>query len=184
MIYNFYIFSRVRKCLCREEWNRTKPCADVREEAKLVSGLLITLNSFAQQMGPPKTMGFMSYSTPQYKMHSFETATGYRFVLTTDPGVPDQHDCLKQIYADLFVEHVIKNPMYQIGEDVSKCTAFTTRLQSFLQTRPFFAMLIRRDALPSRVLASSLEQVLPSSSVGIGSVLSVAIPRAAEKIIA
>eukprot|EP00443_Scrippsiella_acuminata_P004970 CAMPEP_0115276144 /NCGR_PEP_ID=MMETSP0270-20121206/56564_1 /TAXON_ID=71861 /ORGANISM="Scrippsiella trochoidea, Strain CCMP3099" /LENGTH=105 /DNA_ID=CAMNT_0002692727 /DNA_START=17 /DNA_END=331 /DNA_ORIENTATION=+ len=105
MIYNFYIFGRGRKCLCREEWNRTKPCPDEREETKLISGLLITLNSFTQQIGPPKTTGFVSYVTPQYKLHAFDTLTGYRFVLTTDPGVPDQQESLRHIYAELFVEH-------------------------------------------------------------------------------
>jgi len=141
MIYNFYIFGRGRQCLCRDEWNRTKPCNDVAEETKLISGILITLKSFTQQIGPPKTSGFVAYTTPQYKLHSFDTASGYRFVLTTDSGVPDQQDCLRHIYSELFVEHVIKNPLYQLGEDVSTCSVFLSKMRSFMQTRPFFATL-------------------------------------------
>lgn len=141
MIYNFYTFGRGRKLLCREEWNRTRPCRDVAEESKYVSGLLITLKSFAQQLGPPKTQAFLAYSTPQYKLHSFETISGYRFVITTDPSVPDQQDCLRQIY-EMFVEHVIKNPLYQLGDELDNCTVFRSKLHSFLMTQPFFASSI------------------------------------------
>mmetsp|Transcript_16938 Transcript_16938/g.39922 ORF Transcript_16938/g.39922 Transcript_16938/m.39922 type:complete len:144 (+) Transcript_16938:87-518(+) len=139
MIYNFYAFGRGRKLLCREEWNRTRPCRDIAEETKYVSGVLITLKSFAQQLGPSNTQAFLSYTTPQYKLHSFETISGYRFVLTTDPAVPDQQECLRQIYADIFVEHVIKNPLYRLGDDLAKCPVFLSKLHSFLMTRPFFA---------------------------------------------
>mmetsp|Transcript_106105 Transcript_106105/g.310204 ORF Transcript_106105/g.310204 Transcript_106105/m.310204 type:complete len:144 (-) Transcript_106105:112-543(-) len=139
MIYNFYIFGRGRKCLCREEWNRTRQCADVAEETRLISGLLLTLQSFTKQIGPVKTMGFVAYTTPQYKLHTFETASGYRFVLTTDPTVPSQQECLRHIYTELFVEHVVKNPLYAMGEDLSPCASFLAKLRSFVQTRPHFA---------------------------------------------
>eukprot|EP00747_Dinoflagellata_sp_TGD_P166108 gnl/TRDRNA2_/TRDRNA2_188383_c0_seq1.p1 gnl/TRDRNA2_/TRDRNA2_188383_c0~~gnl/TRDRNA2_/TRDRNA2_188383_c0_seq1.p1 ORF type:complete len:153 (+),score=30.39 gnl/TRDRNA2_/TRDRNA2_188383_c0_seq1:112-570(+) len=150
MIYNFYVFGRGRKLLCREEWNRTRACPDMAKEAKFISGMLITLKSFTQQMGPPRTQGvfprtsgFFSYTTPEYKLHSYETLSGYSFVITTDPTVPDQQaqDCLRVIYAELFVEHVVKHPLYVFGEEVSKCTAFLLKLRTYLQTRPFFATL-------------------------------------------
>mmetsp|Transcript_43240 Transcript_43240/g.78686 ORF Transcript_43240/g.78686 Transcript_43240/m.78686 type:complete len:148 (-) Transcript_43240:59-502(-) len=141
MLYSFYIFGRGRKCLCREEWNRVRPCADVKAEAKLISGLVLTLKSWTQQMGSARTKGFVSYTTTQYKFHYFETLTGYRFVLTTDPTVADQQDLLRSIYTDLFVEHVVRNPMYHLGEDVSKCTIFVVKLRNCLQTRPYFASL-------------------------------------------
>mmetsp|Transcript_31668 Transcript_31668/g.73444 ORF Transcript_31668/g.73444 Transcript_31668/m.73444 type:complete len:168 (-) Transcript_31668:188-691(-) len=141
MIYNFYIFGRGNKCLCREDWNRTRVCADVAEEVRLMSGLLLTLKSFAKQIGASKNPGFVAYATPQYKLHSLETTSGYRFVLTTDPGVPNQQECLRHIYAELFVEHVVKNPMYAIGEDVSLCTSFISKLHGYVQTRPFFATI-------------------------------------------
>merc|ERR1719265_2021789 len=92
-------------------------------------------------MGPPRTQGFLSYTTPQYKLHAFDSPTGYRFVLTTDPAVPDQQDCLRQIYAELFVEHVVKNPVYRVGEETSKCTNFHTKLSSFIQSRPHFTTI-------------------------------------------
>merc|ERR1712232_745023 len=92
MIYSFYIFGRGRKCLSYAEWNRSTPSHDVAAETKLLGGLLLTLKSFTQQIGPPRTQGFLAYVTPHYKLHSFDTASGYRFVLTTDPtGDVERH---------------------------------------------------------------------------------------------
>eukprot|EP00933_Yihiella_yeosuensis_P004635 TRINITY_DN10900_c0_g1_i1.p1 TRINITY_DN10900_c0_g1~~TRINITY_DN10900_c0_g1_i1.p1 ORF type:complete len:144 (-),score=2.19 TRINITY_DN10900_c0_g1_i1:355-786(-) len=141
MIYNFYAFGRGRVLLCREEWNRARPCQDIAEETKYISGLLLTFKSFTQGIGPPKTKGFISYTTPQYKFHAFETPSGYRFVLTTDPSVPDQTECLRQIYSEIFVDCVIKNPLYRLGDDVSNCPVFLAKLHDFIQTRPFFATM-------------------------------------------
>eukprot|EP00929_Paragymnodinium_shiwhaense_P073032 TRINITY_DN37106_c0_g1_i1.p1 TRINITY_DN37106_c0_g1~~TRINITY_DN37106_c0_g1_i1.p1 ORF type:complete len:126 (-),score=19.44 TRINITY_DN37106_c0_g1_i1:103-480(-) len=125
MIYTLHVFARGRKLLCKENWHRTRPCADEAEETKLISGLLLTLKSFVQQLGPPgKPSRFMSYCTPQYKLHAFETASGYWFAMTTDVSVPDQQECLRHIYAELFVEHVLKNPLYRLGEDLSSCVIF------------------------------------------------------------
>lgn len=33
-----------------------------------------------------------------------------------------RQDCLRQIY-EMFVEHVIKNPLYQLGDELDNCTA-------------------------------------------------------------
>ena len=30
-------------------------------------------------------------------------------------------ECLRQIYTDIFVEYVIKNPLYRLGDDLTKC---------------------------------------------------------------
>eukprot|EP00419_Tripos_fusus_P057953 CAMPEP_0172919018 /NCGR_PEP_ID=MMETSP1075-20121228/201305_1 /TAXON_ID=2916 /ORGANISM="Ceratium fusus, Strain PA161109" /LENGTH=63 /DNA_ID=CAMNT_0013778775 /DNA_START=293 /DNA_END=484 /DNA_ORIENTATION=+ len=61
--------------------------------------------------------------------------------MTTDLGVPNQQECLRHIYAELFVEYVIKNPLYTPGDDFAMCSAFRTKLQSYVQTRPFFATI-------------------------------------------
>eukprot|EP00927_Polykrikos_kofoidii_P064249 TRINITY_DN59341_c0_g1_i1.p1 TRINITY_DN59341_c0_g1~~TRINITY_DN59341_c0_g1_i1.p1 ORF type:complete len:146 (-),score=15.27 TRINITY_DN59341_c0_g1_i1:224-661(-) len=143
MIYDVYIFGRGRRCLYHEAWNQTRCCTDEAEDTKLISGLLLTLKSLTQQIGPqgPKPSSFSSYTTPRYKLHSFEVPTGYRFAMTTDPAVGDLRECLRQIYAEYFVEQVVKSPLYRVGDDVSKCGDFHTKLQTFIQTRPFFATI-------------------------------------------
>uniref|UniRef100_A0A7S1ADD8 Trafficking protein particle complex subunit n=1 Tax=Noctiluca scintillans TaxID=2966 RepID=A0A7S1ADD8_NOCSC len=140
MFFNLFIFSRGMKCIFRENYNKTKVSTveEQEEETRLLVGLLITCRSFATQMGP-RSSTFSSYSTPQYKLHHFETASGLRFVLTTDPQVPDQHDFLQHVYADYFVEYVVKNAMYQPARDVSNCMKFLDELKGALSRHEHFA---------------------------------------------
>jgi hypothetical protein len=55
--------------------------------------------------------GFIAYKTSHYKLHFFETLTGLKFVLNSDPGVESLQSALRQIYTQLYVEHVVKNPL-------------------------------------------------------------------------
>src|SRR5690349_14280670 len=59
---------------------------------------------------------FNSYSTSTYKLHYFETATGLKFVITTDPKVPSLQQYLSKLYSEIYVEYVTKNPLYKLGE--------------------------------------------------------------------
>lgn len=104
MIYTLYIFGRGRKLLCQEGWNRSKTLCRCRRGAEVDT----RAGDHAEVLRP----GFFAYSTTQYKLHAFGTLIGYRFVFTTDVGLPDQHESLRHIYAELFVEHVIKTPLY------------------------------------------------------------------------
>eukprot|EP01068_Selenidium_serpulae_P011754 Selendium_serpulae@DN5720_c0_g1_i1.p1 len=135
MIYCLYIFHR-QYCIFYCDWNRTrKPprrshhpdqgdeCGQ-REEQKLLSGLLFSLKSFSQKLDPqpqpegqvlPVSNPFNSFTTALYKLHYFETPTGYKFVMMTDPSVADMKESMKRIYSDLFVQMVVRNASYEVG---------------------------------------------------------------------
>lgn len=115
-----------------------------------------------QSQGPDLRLKHRSFLWP-----SSASGARYRFVLTTDPSVPDQQarraldwaaigeplelqlergnsprshpenggengmqigstrravlqECLREIY-EIFVEHVIKNPLYQLGDELDHC---------------------------------------------------------------
>ncbi|KXN67527.1 hypothetical protein CONCODRAFT_80103 [Conidiobolus coronatus NRRL 28638] len=55
-----------------------------------------------------------------YKLHYFETLSGIRLVMCTDPGVNSMKDALKYIYQHFFVEFVIKNPLAKNHEEPNK----------------------------------------------------------------
>ena len=48
--------------------------------------------------------------------HYFETPTGLKFVMLTDTNVGSLNDSLWDIYSKLYVEYVVKNPLYRPGE--------------------------------------------------------------------
>jgi hypothetical protein len=54
---------------------------------------------------------FTSYKTSTYRLHLFETISGYKFVLLSDPASDGLRLVLRQIYLGPFLEYVVKNPL-------------------------------------------------------------------------
>eukprot|EP00743_Colponemidia_sp_Colp-15_P006321 GILK01006800.1.p1 GENE.GILK01006800.1~~GILK01006800.1.p1 ORF type:complete len:139 (-),score=6.21 GILK01006800.1:214-630(-) len=137
MLFNLYIFNRQGQCLYYEEWNRKKAVKNVIEDQKLVFGLLWSLKSFTQKIAPRPVNTFNSFTTPTYKMHCFETGSGLKFILNTDPSVGDLKEDLRHLYSNVYVEYVSKNPLYSPNEPIT-CPAFSTNLRNYLMGLPCY----------------------------------------------
>ncbi|KAH7339897.1 snare-like protein [Rhizoctonia solani] len=81
------------------------------EEAKLVYGVLLSLRHMVQKLSGRSDEAFSSYTTATYKLHYFETMSGYKFIMLTDPSVDALRFILRQIYTGPFIEHVVRNPL-------------------------------------------------------------------------
>ncbi|ORM39445.1 Trafficking protein particle complex subunit 1 [Babesia sp. Xinjiang] len=99
---------------------------------KLLIGFISGLTSFCKTIHLTneleRTEGLsVSYfnvcSTSNFKIHYFETVTGYKLVCITSPEVPSLELTLNAIYTDLIVKMVISNPLYTIGGMIS-CPQF------------------------------------------------------------
>lgn len=73
----------------------------------------LTNTTFSNFLGNNKKShdGFIAYKTSHYKLHYYETLTGLKFVLNSDPGVESLQSALRQIYTQIYVELVVKNPL-------------------------------------------------------------------------
>eukprot|EP00698_Gefionella_okellyi_P003043 TRINITY_DN12864_c0_g1_i1.p1 TRINITY_DN12864_c0_g1~~TRINITY_DN12864_c0_g1_i1.p1 ORF type:complete len:141 (-),score=14.04 TRINITY_DN12864_c0_g1_i1:498-920(-) len=138
-LYSLYIYDRTGTCLFYEQWQRKRQAVNLKEEQKLVYGLLFILKQFSQKLSPKQpTDGFQRFTTNTYKMHYLETPSGIRFVITTDTSVGDLKDVLRHIYGQFFVELVVKSPSYQPGAPI-QTEGFSTALNQFVRTLPFFS---------------------------------------------
>jgi len=54
---------------------------------------------------------FVNYRTSSYKLHFYETLSGYKFVMLTDPSTDSLRFVLRQIYVGPFLEYVVRNPL-------------------------------------------------------------------------
>ncbi|KAJ1740292.1 TRAPP complex subunit bet5 [Coemansia sp. RSA 1821] len=92
----------------------------MEEEAKLVYGVVYStrniINKFngkdSPQGGNPG--GFMSFATSTYRLHYYEAPTGVKFVLNTDVNTTSMQPVLEMIYRNIYVEYVVKNPLFAI----------------------------------------------------------------------
>lgn len=58
-----------------------------------------------------QTYSFLSFRTAEYKLHYYETPTRLKFVMLTDTKTNNLRIVLHQIWANLYVEFVVKNPL-------------------------------------------------------------------------
>ncbi|KAN0004670.1 hypothetical protein ACTFIU_001908 [Dictyostelium citrinum] len=141
MIYNIYIFNKDGICIYYEDWNKKKQSQNQAEDQKLLFGMLYSLKAFITSSSPKKIddkTGFHCYKTSTYKLHYYETLSCIKFIIMSDPNVPDLRDDLKKIYSQIFVEYVIKNPIYKHGTTV-KCDTFINQLNLYLKQMPSFS---------------------------------------------
>ena len=126
-----------------EEWNqpvgkKEKTETDLEEQKRLMFGLIFSLKQFIQKTSRvPPVEGLRCYRTDGYMCHHFETATGLKFILTTDPAVENLNETLKYIYANLFVEYVVKNPLYRI-QDRLHFKSFSSHLNQYIESLACF----------------------------------------------
>ncbi|KAI0976236.1 Sybindin-like protein [Xylaria arbuscula] len=80
------------------------------DDAKLIFGTVFSLRNMVRKLGGDDD-AFISFRTGQYKLHYYETPSNLRFALLTEPGALSMRNVLHQIYINLWVEYVVKNPL-------------------------------------------------------------------------
>ncbi|TDZ71756.1 Transport protein particle subunit bet5 [Colletotrichum trifolii] len=138
VVYSFYIFDRHTECIYLKTWlpaerpssslpppssssgpGSTAPPASQQlrrqgnsaaDDAKLVFGTVFSLRNMVRKLGGDDD-AFISYRTSGYKLHYYETPSNLRFVMLTDTGTLSMRNVLHQIYINLWVEYVVKNPL-------------------------------------------------------------------------
>jgi hypothetical protein len=83
------------------------------EEAKLVYGVVISLRNMIKKLSI-RDEQFVNYRTSSYKLHLFETVSGYKFVMLSDPKADSLRFVLRQIYVGPFLEYVVRNPLVKM----------------------------------------------------------------------
>jgi len=59
----------------------------------------------------PRDEQFVSYRTSSYKLHLYETLSGYKFVMLSDPKADSLRFILRSIHTGPFMEYVVRNPL-------------------------------------------------------------------------
>ncbi|KAE8382099.1 Longin-like domain-containing protein [Aspergillus bertholletiae] len=137
VVYSFYIFDRHAECIYKRRWvprppsiigKSSRPTSEssstpnalppvlgqsartTDDDAKLIFGTVFSLRNMVRKLGGEDD-SFVTYRTSQYKLHYYETPTNIKFVMLTDIKSPSMRIALQQIYINLYVEYVVKNPL-------------------------------------------------------------------------
>jgi Sybindin-like family len=85
--------------------------------SQLLFGILepisVTLSSWchACRFHRCRDESFVGYRTSTYKLHLFETASGYRFIMLSDPNADSLRFVMRSIYTGPFLDYVVRNPL-------------------------------------------------------------------------
>ena len=66
-------------------------------------------------------------------MTCFQTVSGTKFLLFTEPQQPNVDVIMRKIY-ELYADYVMKNPFYQLEMPV-RCEAFERRVGAYVRAR-------------------------------------------------
>ncbi|KAL1923277.1 uncharacterized protein VTP21DRAFT_8257 [Calcarisporiella thermophila] len=114
----------------------------IEEQAKLVYGVVFSLRNLVKKLSPDQgNDGFISYRTSKYRLHYYETPSGLKFVMMTDPSTLSMRGVLRQFYQGPYVEFVTKNPLQRVqsGESLNiGCELFRVAVDRFVRGLPFF----------------------------------------------
>ncbi|KAK1998287.1 sybindin-like family protein [Colletotrichum falcatum] len=163
VVYSFYIFDRHTECIYSKTWLPAERSASLtpltapgtapssggppsqqlrrsqansaKDDAKLIFGTVFSLRNMVRKLGGEDD-AFISYRTSSYKLHYYETPSNLRFVMLTDTATLSMRNVLHQIYINLWVEYVVKNPLapaeHKGGEGV-KNELFELGLDQFVR---------------------------------------------------
>jgi len=83
------------------------------EETKLVYGVILSLRNMIRKISG-RDEQFVNYRTSAYKLHVYETLSGYKFVMLSDPNTDSLRFVLRQLYVGPFLEYVVRNPLVRM----------------------------------------------------------------------
>jgi len=107
--------------------------APLRTNEKLMmASTFHSLYTIAVQLSPePRSSGIESLETDTFKLQCFQTLTGIKFLVLSDPKQGGVDSLLKRIY-ECYSDFALKNPFYPLDQPIS-CELFDQNLQGAIE---------------------------------------------------
>lgn len=82
---------------------------------------------------PVRATGIEVLESSHFRIQCFQTQTGTKFLLFTEPQQPNVDTMMKKIY-ELYADFVMKNPFYTVEMPI-RCEKFDRGLDGFVKVR-------------------------------------------------
>ena len=116
---------------------RSKPFCEltIRSRLTVASVHAITKSLTPSSLGIPSNQrtGVEVLESSHFRLTCFQTFTGTKFLLFTEPHQPNVDVIMKKVY-ELYADYVTKNPFYQLEMPI-RCEAFDRHLMVYMRAR-------------------------------------------------
>ncbi|PIO26659.1 hypothetical protein AB205_0041580 [Aquarana catesbeiana] len=101
-------------------------------EKLMLASMFHSLFAIGSQLSPePGSSGIEMLETDTFKLHCFQTLTGIKFMVLSDPRQAGIDALLRKIY-ELYSDYALKNPFYSLEMPI-RCELFDQNLKSALE---------------------------------------------------
>ncbi|CAB3978845.1 Trafficking particle complex subunit 4 [Paramuricea clavata] len=101
-------------------------------EKIMFASMFHTLFAISTKLSPEqKSSGIQVLETESFKLHCYQTATGVKFLVLTDPKQGPMDNFLKRFH-ELYTDYALKNPFYSLEMPI-RCELFDTNLQKTME---------------------------------------------------
>jgi hypothetical protein len=90
-------------------------------------------NMLAPSPFPNRPTGIEVLESSHFRLQCFQTQTGTKFLLVTEPQQPNVDTMIKKVY-ELYADYVMKNPFYTVEMPI-RCEKFDRGLDGFIKVR-------------------------------------------------
>lgn len=84
-------------------------------------------------IGPRDRTGIEVLESSHFRLTCFQTYTGTKFLLFTEPHQPNVDTIIRKVY-ELYADYVMKNPFYQLEMPI-RCEAWERGLMSYIRAK-------------------------------------------------
>ena len=131
--FSLLVYStRTTDCIYHKEWQQQiEGTSSKSDREHLLFGLLFSLRRTSLKLSPnEKPSMFSTLTTSGYKLHFYQTATGYMFILLTPTTTKNYRKNLINFFSQIFLPHVVLNPLYDLDTQI-KIPSFDSAIDTF-----------------------------------------------------
>lgn len=98
----------------------------------MLASMFHSMFAIACKLSPVEnSSGIETIEAESFKLHCYQTPTGIKFLVLTDPRQQNMDALLRKIYK-LYADFAMKNPFYSIEMPI-RCKLFDDSIQSLLE---------------------------------------------------
>ena len=139
VVHSLIIINKAGGLIYNREFNSTLNKVSVNDLLVLagtfhgVHAITKSLTPSTLGVPPAQRTGIEVLESAHFRLNCFQTFTGTKFLLFTEPQQPNVDTIMRKIY-DLYADYVMKNPFYQLEMPI-RCEAFDRHLATYVRAK-------------------------------------------------